>query len=31
MRESCTVLIAMIGLVALVDALSYLARRVLNR
>ena len=31
MRESCTVLIAMIGLVALVDALSYLARRVLDR
>lgn len=31
MRESCTVLIAMVGLVALVDALSHLARRVLNR
>lgn len=31
MRESCTVLIAMMGLVALVDALSYAARRWLNR
>lgn len=31
MRESCTVLAAMIGLVALVDALSYAARRWLNR
>ncbi len=31
MRETSTVLIAMIGLVALVDALSYAARRLLNR
>ncbi len=31
MRESCTVLIAMMALVALVDALSYAARRWLNR
>jgi len=31
MRESCTVLIAMVLLVALVDALSYAARRWLNR
>lgn len=31
MHESCTVLAAMMGLVALVDALSYAARRWLNR
>jgi phosphonate transport system permease protein len=31
MRETCTVLIGMVGLVAAVDALSYLARRVLGR
>ncbi len=31
MRESCTVLLAMVLLVAAVDALSYVARRTLNR
>ncbi len=31
MRETCTVLLAMVLLVAAVDALSYLARRALNR
>jgi phosphonate transport system permease protein len=31
MRETCTVLIGMVGLVAAVDALSYLARRRLGR
>jgi len=31
MHESCTVLLAMLALVALVDGLSYVARRRLNR
>ncbi|WP_418316613.1 phosphonate ABC transporter, permease protein PhnE [Piscinibacter sakaiensis] len=31
MRETCTVLLAMIALVGAVDALSYVARRTLNR